>query len=60
MRRTIRGHDAVGALAAVAVAGVVLYIGGRRGIVIVEGAAALVVVIILLRSLSEGGNGDAG
>jgi len=60
MRRTIRGNDAVGALAAVAVAGVVLYIGGGWGIVIVEGAAALVVAIIILRNVNEGGNADAG
>ncbi len=59
MRRTIRRRHVIGALAAVAVAGVALYAGGGWGIVVVEGAAVLVLAIIFLRSMSEGGNGDA-
>ena len=47
-------------LAALAIAGVALYVGGGWGIVILEGAAALVVVVLFLRNMNQGGSDDVG
>ena len=60
MQRTIRIRNVIGALAAVTVAGVALYIGGGWGIVVLDGAAALVVVVVFLRNMTRGGDGDDG
>ena len=59
MRRATRRRNIIGALAALAVGGVALYLGGGWGIVVVEGAAALAVVVMFLCRMNEGGNGDA-
>jgi len=48
----------IGALAALAIAGLALYVGGGWGIVVVEGTAALVMVVLFLRNMNRGGDGD--
>jgi hypothetical protein len=53
------GRNVIGTLAALAVAGVALYVGGGWGIVVLEGAAALVVVVLFLRNMNQG-DGDVG
>ena len=59
MRRHIRSRNVIGTLAALAIAGVALYVGGGWGIVIVEGSGALLVAVLLLRSMNQGENDDA-
>ena len=59
MQRHARRCNVVGTLAALAIAGLALYVGGGWGIVVLEGAGALLVAVLLLRSMNQGGNDDA-
>lgn len=59
MRRHARSGTVLAILAALAIGGVAVYVGGGWGILVVEGAAVLVSVILLLRSMNEGVNGNA-
>ena len=58
MRRHARRRNVIATLAALAIAGVALYVGGGWGIVVLEGAAALVLVVLFLRNMNQGGNDD--
>ncbi len=58
MRRHIHRRNVIGTLAALAIAGIALYVGGGWGIVMVEGAGALLAVL-QLRSMNQGENDDA-
>lgn len=56
MRRHARPRDLIATLAALAIGGVAVYVGGGWGILVLEGAAVLAVVILLLRFMNEGAN----
>lgn len=55
MRRPGRWPDAIATVAALALTGLAVYVGGGWGIVVVEGTTALFVVVQLLRNMSKGG-----
>ncbi len=60
MRRDARRRIVMASLAALAIAGVAVYVGGGWGLVVLEGAAASLVVVLFLRDMNRGGNGDVG
>ena len=60
MQLQARWRNVLAALAALAIAGLAIYLGGGWGILVLEGTAALVMVVLLLRSMNQGGNGDVG